>query len=347
MPSYSYDPYLFKLHRIKGGTIKNFEEKQYQTLTDDQLRRHFDDFTIDHKGLNIIETTDYYPFGLVMNQSHKDHERDVRYGYQGQFAEEDKETGWNHFEAREYDPVIGRWLVPDPAREFASPYVGMGNKPVSVTDPDGRCTDLEGGCNFFQRLWYGVTGRQGVIDFYDDYQSHIGSVDKVIQIDGLSAMHGVDESGNEFYSSYITGDIDLEAVGEIIDGFLPSPFPIDFILPDEFGGYSSPTVAFKGGSPIPYKKKWVKEKIWLKIPKHSKIMQKQLKEIMSMPNFARAKGEKGIKYISDGIDVGGTLFHYEIKFSPKSQFGNHRIYGNLVNWKGNKVLYFSNWQQSH
>ncbi len=31
-----------------------------------------------------------------------------RFGYQGQFSERDLETGWSHFELREYDPVIGR-----------------------------------------------------------------------------------------------------------------------------------------------------------------------------------------------------------------------------------------------
>ena len=48
------------------------------------------------------------------------------------------ESGWSHFEAREYDPVIGRWLVPDPARQFSSPYNGMGNNPIKAVDPDGR-----------------------------------------------------------------------------------------------------------------------------------------------------------------------------------------------------------------
>jgi len=48
-----------------------------------------------------------------------------------------KETGWNHFELRMYDAVIGRWLVPDPFRQYWSPYVAFGNNPVSRVDPDG------------------------------------------------------------------------------------------------------------------------------------------------------------------------------------------------------------------
>ncbi|MBT1688996.1 RHS repeat-associated core domain-containing protein [Fulvivirgaceae bacterium PWU37] len=64
-------------------------------------------------------------------------DRSYRYAYQGQFAELDKETGWSHFELREYDAVIGRWHARDPFGQYWSPYVGMGNNPVSRTDPNG------------------------------------------------------------------------------------------------------------------------------------------------------------------------------------------------------------------
>lgn len=63
---------------------------------------------------------------------------DYRYNYQGQ--ELDQETGKVAFEARLYDPRINRWLTVDPAHEFFSPYMAMGNNWVSVIDPDGRCT---------------------------------------------------------------------------------------------------------------------------------------------------------------------------------------------------------------
>ena len=61
-----------------------------------------------------------------------------RYKFQGQ--EKDPETGMEAFEARLWDSRIGRWLTIDPAGEFHSPYMGMGNNPISIVDPDGRCT---------------------------------------------------------------------------------------------------------------------------------------------------------------------------------------------------------------
>lgn len=76
-------------------------------------------------------------------------EKVYRYGYQGQFAEKDEETGWNHFELREYDPVIGRWTSTDPYGQYWSPYIGMGNDPVNGTDPDGAYS------------WFGAWWRNG------------------------------------------------------------------------------------------------------------------------------------------------------------------------------------------
>ncbi len=66
-------------------------------------------------------------------------ELEYRFGYQGNFAEKDDETGWNHFELREFDPIIGRWLVPDPKRQYwISCYVAMGNNPINLVDPGWR-----------------------------------------------------------------------------------------------------------------------------------------------------------------------------------------------------------------
>lgn len=102
---------------------------------------HWDDFTISVVGPRMIRSTDYYPFGAVAkvwNSPEQLQQETYRHDYQGQYAEKDEETGWNVFEARMYDPLIGRWLAVDPSRQFASGYVGMGNNPIIGIDPDGR-----------------------------------------------------------------------------------------------------------------------------------------------------------------------------------------------------------------
>ena len=89
--------------------------------------------------VSLTAKTDYYPGGMAM--PNRNIVGDYRYGYQGEFAETDDETGMPAFEARLYDPRINRWLTIDPAREFFSPYLAMGNNWINVVDPDGRCTE--------------------------------------------------------------------------------------------------------------------------------------------------------------------------------------------------------------
>jgi len=97
----------------------------------------WDDLKVTLTGGRVTQATDYYPFGLTMREQTTATELEYRYKYQGQFAEKDDETGWEHFELREFDPIIGRWTSSDPYGQHYSPYMGMGNNPVSGTDSNG------------------------------------------------------------------------------------------------------------------------------------------------------------------------------------------------------------------
>lgn len=80
--------------------------------------------------------TDYYAHGSVMpGRSYIS--SFYRFGYQGQNAEQDPETGLNSFELRMYDPLIARWTSADPYGQFHSPFLAMGNNPISQVDPRG------------------------------------------------------------------------------------------------------------------------------------------------------------------------------------------------------------------
>ncbi|TCK64997.1 RHS repeat-associated protein, partial [Winogradskyella wandonensis] len=78
---------------------------------------------------------DYYPFGMPM--PNRNIEGNYRYGYQGEYAEKEEVGSTNSFELRLWDSRIGRWMTIDPAGQYASPYLGMGNNPISRVDPDG------------------------------------------------------------------------------------------------------------------------------------------------------------------------------------------------------------------
>ncbi|WP_205511077.1 RHS repeat domain-containing protein [Longitalea arenae] len=103
--------------------------------------------------LEVRMYTDYYPFGSEIRGN-----GDYRHGYQGQYATKEAETDWNAFELRMYDSRIARWLSVDPAGQFHSPYVAMGNNPVSGTDPDGGFASWPGA--LFNQL---ITGNRGHI----------------------------------------------------------------------------------------------------------------------------------------------------------------------------------------
>lgn len=82
---------------------------------------------------SLIGKTDYYPFGESM--PNRNIVSDYRYAFQGQ--EKDEETDMEAFKLRLWDGRIGRWLTTDPAAQFSSPYLGLGNNPINGTDPDG------------------------------------------------------------------------------------------------------------------------------------------------------------------------------------------------------------------
>ena len=119
------------------GCLKLYQDRDREGLEKSSV---FFRETLGKKGGQEKNRVNYYPFGFVMNSYTSNGEK-CRFGYQGDFSEDDtEETGFNHFEARQYDSRIGKWTTIDPAREFASPYVAMGNNPLSLVDPTGGIT---------------------------------------------------------------------------------------------------------------------------------------------------------------------------------------------------------------
>lgn len=89
--------------------------------------------TKNNSNYDVKAYSDYYPFGMTLRSASSGY----RYGFQGQFSEKDGETDWNAFQLRMYDSRIARWLSIDPAKQFYSPYIGLGNNPVTGADKDG------------------------------------------------------------------------------------------------------------------------------------------------------------------------------------------------------------------
>ena len=99
---------------------------------------YFDDLTVEQTGGMIVQEQHQYAYGSpLVGLNYAVGNKRYRYGYQGQYAEKDDETGFESFELRLYNDRIGRWTSYDPEGQFNSPYVGMGNNPISHSDPTG------------------------------------------------------------------------------------------------------------------------------------------------------------------------------------------------------------------
>ena len=123
---------IYGLNRL-GVHYRVFNKDRYQ-LTD-----HLGNVraVAERSNSTLLSATDYYPFGMPMPGRQVVGGELYRFGYQGEFAETDPETGKVAFELRLYDPRICKWLSTDPYREFHSPYLAMGNNPIRTVDPDG------------------------------------------------------------------------------------------------------------------------------------------------------------------------------------------------------------------
>jgi len=116
--------------------LKSINAYRYE-LTDHQGNVRTVFFKNSSNNVDYVVSRDYYPYGMPLPGREYTDAEGYRYAYQGQYNEKDPETNWNAYKLRMYDARTGRWMSIDPADQYASPYLGMGNNPVNGTDPDG------------------------------------------------------------------------------------------------------------------------------------------------------------------------------------------------------------------
>jgi RHS repeat-associated protein len=88
---------------------------------------------------NSAQNNHYYPFGLTMSVS--DNQGVQPYKYTGKELDMEHGLMQYDFEARTYDPAVGRFLTVDPLAEkypWLSPYAYCGNNSLRFVDPDGQ-----------------------------------------------------------------------------------------------------------------------------------------------------------------------------------------------------------------
>ena len=358
-----YENQALKELPIYGASRLGIYKKESNTSVY-QLTDHLGNVraVIESDGTNaaaLVSSTDYYPFGMPMPNRQIVNGEPYRYAYQGQ--EKDPETGKEAFQLRLWDGRIGRWLTTDPYGQYASPYLGMGNNPTLMIDPDGGCAEPDEKCGWLKRAWYSITGRDYLVnrwDFVND-NPHIewNSFTNIeeIGIAGASGSYLVNNSDGStqevgftqyFLSMDLYKSLVESAVGTgemVLDRFFPIIF-IEQTLPnyDEsqniqqasilplFGKWKPPRVNGKGS--------WFSgnaKKFW---KNNKSLITKALSRGVITGKAARGNGW-GVKYLQHGREVGKNVYHWEIKV------GTHRVYGNIHQWKGRDVFKWNGYEK--
>ena len=110
---------------------------------------YFDDVKMTYTPTNIIQSNDYYAFGLQHNTSWTRDNSSNNFLYDGG-SEINTTTNWYDLPARNYDPALGRFFQIDPlahADHTLTPFHYAGNNPIGFNDPTGliKRYDANGG----------------------------------------------------------------------------------------------------------------------------------------------------------------------------------------------------------
>ncbi|MEJ0055077.1 MAG: RHS repeat-associated core domain-containing protein [Bacteroidota bacterium] len=101
---------------------------------------YFDDFKVTHVKSPVIETSDFYPFGLAFNQYQRENSLNNKFKFQGQEHITDLGLNWDSFKWRNYQPEIGRFFNVDPLAEkyvHNSTYAFAENKVITFRELEG------------------------------------------------------------------------------------------------------------------------------------------------------------------------------------------------------------------
>jgi len=148
--SWTHSPYTAKLNFQRG--FKQYELTNHlgnvlTTVSDKKIGVTSNGTTFDYFKADIINATDYFPFGMV-SRSYYSGAQGYRFGFNGKENDRDVKGDGNEIDygMRVYDPRIGKFLSVDPITikyPWYSPYQYAGNKPVWKKDIDGLEEDDE------------------------------------------------------------------------------------------------------------------------------------------------------------------------------------------------------------
>ena len=131
----------------EGRVVNNDGVWSYEYDLKDHLGNTRISFSADNAKVSVLQTKDYYPFGLEMTNNISTVGDPTKYLYNGKEMQDEGDLDWYDYGARFYDPALGRLHTVDPLAEkysFHSPYAYAANNPILFIDWLGMEPKIKG-----------------------------------------------------------------------------------------------------------------------------------------------------------------------------------------------------------
>lgn len=163
----------------------------YIYLSNEELGKevYFDDFKVTHTKSPVIQSDDYYPFGLTFNSYKRENSLKNKMLFQGQEHIDDLDLGWGSFKWRNHMSDIGRFFNVDPLADkyvHNSPYAFSENKVIAHIELEGlEAWDIKYSDGSTSQVYGPYSNQSAAEEYADNYLtvSPISSPKVVSEVD--------------------------------------------------------------------------------------------------------------------------------------------------------------------
>ena len=135
----------------EAGYVYLYLSNDNMDMGGDMVETYFDDFKVEHVKSPVIQSEDFYPFGLSFNSYSRENNTRNQYLFNsGSERQDELDLNIDLTQFRAYDPAMGRWWQLDTKPDQSSSlYAAFQNNPLKYNDPLGDTVKLPGATETF------------------------------------------------------------------------------------------------------------------------------------------------------------------------------------------------------